>query len=363
MKFKKIRTKMLATFLPVIIVAMGLLTVISAYSCMNIVNSQISDTMEATLDAQSGSIDEYLNEVQSMAMTLSRTVGTTYQTMELSQYEDMLASVIMDNDMVLGSGIWFEPFVYDENEKYVGPYIFKDGDKVSVTYDYSNASYDYFSQEYYTLAKASTEPVITDPYFDATSNTIMSSCSMPIFRGKTYIGCVTVDIELSSIENVISGIRVGEGGSAFLLSGNGVYLAGADSTKIADNVSILEDENGSLAKAGSTIVSSESGESSYVALDGTEYNLYYSAIPSTGWHIVIQMPEAELMQPIVKLLYELAGIGVVALVICCVLVLLQVSSIANSIKKVQVFAQNLAQGDFTIRELTVKTSLEPWELR
>lgn len=358
MGFKRIRTKMLVTLLPVIISAMVILTVIAALSCVEIVNNQISETMEATLEAESGSIEDYLKVIQSMSMTISRTVGTTYKEMQLSEYESMLAAIIVDNDMVLGSGIWFEPYVYDKNERYIGPYIFKDGNGVSTTYEYSNASYDYFSQEYYTAAKASFEPVITDPYYDATSNTIMSSCTMPIYDGDSFIGCVTVDVELSSIEEVISKIKVGEEGTAFLVSENGVYLAGVDSQKITNNKSMLDDENKSLAKAGEEIVSLNNGETSYTDLDGRAYNLYYNSIPSTKWHIIIQIPKLELLQPIFQLLYKLIAVGIVALAVSCIIVLLQVSSIATSIRKVQIFAQNLAKGDFTIDTLKVKSKDE-----
>lgn len=358
MRFKKIRTKMLATLLPVIIAAMGILTAISALTSSDIVNEQISDTMEATLQAEAGSIEDYLKVVESMAMTVSRMVGTSYKEMDLSQYEKMLAAIISDNDMVLGSGIWFEPYVYDSNERYVGPYIFKDGAAISTTYDYSNAQYDYFSQEYYTLAKASKEPVITDPYYDATSDTIMSSCTMPVFDNSKFIGCVTVDVELSSIEQVISNIKVGDNGTAFLLSAGGTYLAGVDSKKITDAVSVLDDTNSSLAQAGSVIIGNKSGETEYTADDNVKYRLYYSSIPVTDWHIVIQMPETELTKSTYTLLGKLVTVCVVSLAICCIIVLLQVSSIAKSIKRVQIFAQNLAQGDFTIDKLQVKSKDE-----
>lgn len=358
MNFKRIRTKMLVALLPAIVIAMTALNLISSLSCTAIVNEQISDTMEATLDAEAGSIEDYLNAVQSMAMTISRTVGTTYKEMTLPQYESMLAAIIKDNDMVLGSGIWFEPYVYDKSERYVGPYIFKNGGSISTTYDYSNASYDYFSQEYYTLAQASVKPVITDPYYDATSNTIMSSCTMPILDRDKFIGCVTVDVELSSIERVISNIQIGDGGTAFLLSGNGVYLAGVDTKKITDNQSVLDEKNVSLAAAGKIIVASANGETNYTADDGTAYNLYFNSIPSTGWHIVIQMPKAELFQPIMRLLLRLSTVAAAAIAVCCIIVLWQVSSIAKSIKRVQMFAQNLAQGDFTIEALEVTSQDE-----
>lgn len=358
MNFKKIRTKMLVTILPIIAAAMIVLTTISAMSSADIVENLTSEKMEATLEAQAGTIEDYLRVVQSTAMSISRMVGTTYTEMELSQYENTLGAIIMDNEMVLGSGIWFEPFVYDKAEKFVGPYVYKDGNIVKTTYDYSNAEYDYFSQEYYTLAAASKTPVITDPYYDATSGTIMSSCSMPILDGNTYIGCVTVDVELSSIEKVVSEIKIGKSGTAFLLSDSGVYLAGVDNKKITDGQSVLEESNASLAKAGKKIVAEESGEAGYTAEDGTEYKLYYMMVPSTGWNVVIQIQEEEIMESTVQMIYTLVAVCVTALAICCVMVLLQVSSIAKSIGRVQVFAQSLAQGDFTIDTLKVKSKDE-----
>lgn len=330
----------MATLLPPIIVAMTTLAIVSLLACSKIVNEQISETMDASLSAEAETIEESLKVVESTAMTISRTVGASYRYTTLAQYEAMLASIIADNDMVLGSGIWFEPNVYDKNERYVGPYIYKDGASITTTYDYSNAEYDYFSQEYYTNAQGSREPIITDPYYDATSNTIMSSCSMAIYDGTKFIGCVTVDIELSSIEEVISGVHIGENGTAFLLSESGIYLAGVENEKIQNNLSILNDSNHSLATAGSTVLSQSNGETTYTDSDGTAYNLYYDVIPSTGWHIAIQMPQSELLQPLLTLFYKLALIAIAALIVCCVLVLLQVSSIAKSIR--QVLGRNCA---------------------
>lgn len=147
MKFKKISTRMLAFILPAIVLAMVVLTVISANSSRNIINRQIQSYMSSELRAQIGDIQEYLDIVSNTATTLSRSVGSTYLTTDLKTYEQMLSKVISDNDLVLGSGIWFEPYAYDSMQEYVGPYVYKDGAKNVVTYDYSNAGYDYFNQE------------------------------------------------------------------------------------------------------------------------------------------------------------------------------------------------------------------------
>lgn len=357
MKFKKIRTKMLAFILPVIILALTALTVISALSCSSMLSGQILEKMTASLNAESRAVTEYLNVVESTAATLSRTVSNTYKTLTLDEYADMLADVISDNDIVLGSGIWFEPYAYND-QKYVGPYIYKNGDSIDVTYDYSNAEYDYFSQEYYTLAKAADSPVITDPYYDPTSEVVMSSCTMPIFDQNKFVGCVTVDIELSSIQNVINSIVVGEGGFAMMVTSNGTFLAGVDEQKISEEANILDDPNTSLAAAGEKILANASGQTSYSSDNGTPYNLYYQEIPSTGWHLILCMPKAELFTPTLNLVIKLVLVGIAALLCSLLAVLIQVSSIAKNVQRVQVFAGSLAAGDFTIDPLMVRSADE-----
>lgn len=354
MKFKRIRTKMLALILPVIILSLAALTLISTLSCSSMLTEQIQKNMKTSLTAESSAVTEYLDVVESTATTLSRTVSNTYKSLTLTEYEDMLADVISDNDIVLGSGIWFEPYVYNK-EEYVGPYIYKNGDTIDVTYDYSNAEYDYFSQEYYTLAKASTTPVITDPYYDPTSGIVMSSCTMPIFDNDKFIGCVTVDIELSSIQNVINSIVVGEGGHAMLITSNGTYLAGVDEQKVSEGTSILDDPNNSLAAAGNAILANATGQTTFSADDGVPYNLYYQVIPSTGWYIILCMPQAELFTPTLNLVIKLVLVGIAALLCSLIAVLIQVSSIAKSVQRVQSFASSLATGNFTIDPLTVKS--------
>lgn len=358
MKFKKIRSKMLFFILPIIILALVVLTVISAYSCTGIMNEQIQNTMAEALDATTQEIDGALNIVESTADTISWTVASSYKSLTLPEYEKMLGDIIQRNDMVLGSGLWFEPNVYDSEEKYVGPYIYKDGDSIAVTYDYSNAEYDYFNQEYYTNAKSSDSPVITDPYYDETTDLIMSSCSTPIMSGNKYLGCATVDIELTSIRNAVDSIKIGETGSAILVTTSGVYIGGVTDEQIASGASILDESNASLAAAGKLILSSETGNTSYTDDNGDLYNLYYTTIPSTGWSIIIKISQAELFAPTLSLTIKLSIVGVIALIFCIFTVLVQVSAISRSVRRVQIFAGSLATGNFTIEPLTVQTEDE-----
>ena len=355
MKFRKIGTKMLAFIIPVIVIAMIILTALSAYSSKSIINDEIQVHMSSELQAQLGNIEEYLEVVSATATTLSRTVATTYQTTDLITYEKMLSQIINDNEIVLGSGIWFEPFVYDSLQEYTGPYVYKNGSENVVTYDYSNAEYDYMNQPYYTLAKTSKVAVITEPYYDPTSGMNMSSCSMPIIdEAGTFLGCVTVDIELGTIQNMVDSIKIGEGGSAILVGATGVYLGGVESELVENYGKITEDSNESLAKAGKIIMADVDGMTTYVK-DGNTYHLYYSTLSELGWKLMIQIPQTELNQPVSLLLVKLIIVCAIAVVFAILAVLLQVRSISNSLGTVKTLAKSLAIGDFTVEPLKIHT--------
>lgn len=352
---KRIEVKMLLGILPVVIVAMLILTIISANTSQDIINDTIGQQMKAELTANVNGIDNYLNVVKNTAENIAKVVGTTYEETQMPVYGKMLTDIIWDNELVLGSGIWFEPHVYDTAEEYIGPYWYKEGDDTLLTYDYSNAEYDYFTQEYYIRAKESKgEAIITDPYYDPTLQVIMASCSAPIYNESgAFIGALTVDMELSAIEKLVNAVQVGENGNAMLITKDGTYLSCDDVEKVASALSITEDANVLLAEAGKQIIKDGQGMTSYV--EGEEYyNLYYDTVPGVNWYLIIKIPQAELNATSVNLSIELGTVSIIALIICIIAVLVQVKTISFNLRKVKVFAESLAKGDFTIRTLKEK---------
>ena len=361
MNFKKISTRMLVRIVPVILIAMGVLTSVSMNSSKSIITEQIASSMEAELRAQDGAMGEYLDSVSDMATMFANIVETNYTTTDIKEYERILASVISENSIVQGSGIWFEPYVYDSEEKYMGPYVYKNGDSTATTYDYSNADYNYFEQEYYKMSVSAQEAQFTDPYYDETSNTIMSTCACPMIVNGKYIGCVTVDIGLETITNLIENIKVGQNGKAVLTTPEGVYLAGVDEDKIQKAIKITEDENASVATAGNEIVRNDNGMIS-CDVNGEQKNLYYATLDRTGWKLILEMPQAELNAPLNRLIKILSFVVFVTIIVACIVLWIHVTAIAKSVRKVRGFAGDLADGDFTIDALEIKSSDEIGEM-
>ncbi|MDD5936610.1 MAG: methyl-accepting chemotaxis protein, partial [Clostridiales bacterium] len=310
------------------------------------------------LKAQKNLSSMYLDEALVSSKILSDFIGNSYQITKMDTYLTSIEDMIQGNDFILGCGIWFEPNVYDKNEKYVGPYIYRDNNQLVTTYDYSNAAYDYLSQEYYIVAKDTKESAITDPYYDATMDKTISTCTTPIFDNNgTFIGCVTVDMELSNIQALIMNMEFGEGNEAELLTGSGTYIMSQDDTKVKNMESIINSKNASLAKAGEQLLSGNKGVVFYEN-EKKEYRLYYDTFDLTGWKLMISIPESDLAIPIKNLSIQLIVICVLSLIFVSVIIVLIARGISKKIKKVEELAKALSDGDFTTESLEINTEDE-----
>ena len=132
-KIRKISTKMILGIVPVLILSMLVLTFISEGTSQDIISNQINISMEAKLEANVNNINTYLDVVRGTAQNLASVVSASYQGTDMDVYGQMISDIIEENDLILGSGLWFEPNAYQAGEKYVGPYWYKEGDEIVIT--------------------------------------------------------------------------------------------------------------------------------------------------------------------------------------------------------------------------------------
>ncbi|MBO5623563.1 MAG: methyl-accepting chemotaxis protein, partial [Butyrivibrio sp.] len=362
MKKLSLRAKMLLCILPVMAIAMAGLTYVSANQISTTMQEMNTETMNATVIANANIVDGKLKIIKTSCVDIAQMISTSYRFVTMDNYKGTINKIIANNDSVLGSGIWFEPYVFDQNEMYVGPYWYKDGGNIVETYDYSNAEYDYFNQEYYLNAKSLSEgqAMITDPYYDPTTGIVMASCSAPIYDNGTYVGCVTVDMSLADIDGMVSSIKVGKTGTAILLDSKGTYVYCSDSEKVANGVLITNDDNPNLAAMGQDIMTRDSSSPQMGAFmeNGNNILLTFVTIPDVNWKLVIRMDIAELEEPVQAAGTKLAIICVIALIAGAVIIYIFVMSISKSINNVKAFAGSLASGDFTVNKIRTKSGDE-----
>lgn len=128
----------------------------------------------------------------------------------------------------------FEPYIYNTNMKYFGPYAYKDNGKPVYTDDYSKDSYNYLQYDWYKIGINTTKNIEwSDVYLDDVTKVTMITTTAPFYdKNKKFLGVTTADINLATIQNMINNVKVGQQGRAFLIDRNGFYIADKDSSKI-----------------------------------------------------------------------------------------------------------------------------------
>ncbi|MEW8955417.1 methyl-accepting chemotaxis protein [Clostridium sp.] len=361
MKFKNLRSRTLFSILPVIIVSMIIVTIISYFSSQNLINKEIESKMQNQLKASSEEIQKKLLKHQQITQSLSKTVETFYKTINEEDYINLLKNTVLTNEETLGIGVWYEPYKFNSNKKFFGPYAFRENGSAKYTADYSKDDSNYNQEEWYKIGVNSSKEVQwSRPYVDKVTNISMVTSSSPFYdENKNFMGVVTSDIELSTIKNMIEGIRIGDTGRAFLIDSSGTYLADKDQNKVMTK-SILEDENKSLKKLGEEVLKNKNGQSSFEE-NGEENIAYYVTIPNVDWAIGMYISKSELYGPVQSLLIKLVSVGILAVIMSIIAVILFARYLTNNISDVKTIAMSIAEGDLT-NTLEVKSQDEIGEM-
>ncbi len=348
-QFKSIKSTMLSIILPLVIVAMSILAILGYFYSKGIINDEISKKMNYQLDYVTENIEKRLSNHNQLALGLAKAVEASIEIGKEETYSSMIEKFTSTNEETFGSGIWLEAYVLNKNEKYFGPYAYKDNGKIVITMDYSNATYDYFQYDWYKGAKnIKNASIWSNPYYDETTDITMITTSVPLYNEKDeFIGVVTADTNLDSIQKMVQDTKVGKEGKSFLISEDGTYIADQDKQKIM-KLKILEDSNTSLRNIGKEMIKKEKGNGIYEDKNGKN-EIYYAKIPQTGWIVALTIPQKELYASLDTLLKNIIMIIMISLFIVITGIIIYTNSLSKNISILKETAQSIATGDFTIR--------------
>lgn len=298
--FKHIRTQFLSIIIPVVILSMMVTYLFSIYIGKNIIETGTKGRINAEQSAQTKRIEDELKMARAITEETAAMASQTYKYGDLKMYENTLQSIVASQSMMIGSGIWFEPYLFDSDKKYTGPYVYKEARNLIITYEYENVDYDYPSQAFYLLPKEQEKTIFTDVYYDKALDSYLVTCASPIFdENHNYIGCTTIDIELNFIKNIIEEYGKLHDGDSYILNKDGLYLAHSSEDFSKDEKNINFIDNISLQEAAKTILAHKTGVTSYQKNGETIY-LYYDTMKTWEWKIVYELPEKIMKAPLYR---------------------------------------------------------------
>ncbi len=341
MKLNSLTTKIIAAMLTTAIVIFSLQIYLNTQSYQKDLSKEVQSYLLAKLGSEIEKVNSDFLRIDQSAQGLSSLIAQSRDTeLNLRYIENLIDGV----NLTTGSGFWMEPYEYDENQEYYGPYVYKDNGTLVTTWDYSNREYDYFKYEWYQNGFMGEGSKWTEPYYDEISGITMMTYTTPIYNDGKVIGVTSIDIDLKDLQEYIRNISIGQNGKAYLISDEGNFIVNSDLDEQGINLS--DKEKSIFSDFSSMILENNQAELMMKRLNGKENFITYSSIGNTGLKLILTLPVSEL------------GIGqkAVKLIIISVLSLLLFILVLYYILKYLVikpvnitrnFTQIIANGDFT----------------
>jgi methyl-accepting chemotaxis protein len=360
------RSKSIKIFLLVTIVVLTVV-IFSAQTGFSALRfrANIVDEIGERLSFQAGEEAEKFFETIMMVGKCAELQAYNVATIGYQNSEQLLAvakKYVEENDLAYGSGIWLEPYVYDENTQYFGPYVSKENGKVDLTWVYSNADYDYFQYEWYKMGLNARENIAwSEPFLDEVTGIMMITSSSPIRIGDRVIGVASIDIGLDNLREYVKNIKVGKEGFAFVVTRDGYYLASKEPEKDMKQ-KIIEDDEKDVRAVGKEILESSDKDVRQVKFRGQDCFLSFAPIGNTGMKLVEILPQSEAFASLNNILKINLLILVCALIIFVFLFafILQ-RKVIDPLEVIMLDAQRVAGGDLSGYQMQVEEAEEDEE--
>ena len=188
----------------------------------------------------------------------------------------------------------------------------------AVELDYSNAefvvvesetdpndTYDPRTRPWYDGALATEGPAFTDPYVFFTSQTPGVTASVSVLDGEQLAGVVGVDIDLAQLSAFLSDLKLGDNGTAFIISSGGNVIALEDPDRITQDggdgfrlATVEEVGDPLLATTYKRLVpGGQLAEAEFFAVeDGkTTHHIFVAPIDQTDWFLGISLDEQDFL--------------------------------------------------------------------
>lgn len=280
-----------------------------------------------------------------------------------SEVEKYIVEVVRQtaatNEDIVGMAVLFEPYAFDEGIEDYSFYIStEDSDKDVVPYaEYST----YGSEEYYTKAAASLEPVFTGPYDDMGIK--MVTYSVPIMFNNEFKGVITADINITNFEKVYTENKTYPSRYVTILNENdNVVYDSEDVANVGANINEFIAEK-YLTKIKKNMEGTDTFEIVVKRSDGVKETCYYSPIivDNIKWWALTALENRDKNEALYKTLFLLGVLTVIALVVIISVMFYLLKKMLKPIDSVVQAAQSIADGNLDI-EIEVMSNDEIGQL-
>lgn len=326
--FNSIKTKMIVWVGLLLLFVCAGFAVASYYYSSNALTNQVRETLPLVAEQSAKVLDSRISgKISALELVASR-----YEIWDISaDVKDRV--LILYEEASRGKHRWMgivtkEGILYPTN-----------GDSMDV----SNS--DYFKRS------IKGEKVVTEPFVDKKSNSLMMVYSVPISYNGEITGVLVAARDGYELCDFIKDITVGESGKSFIIDRNGTTVANIEKYYVLEKYNVFEQVKSdvtlqSLANIAEKMIKGESSAGEYKD-GGLDKYLGYAPVGNTGWSIGVDVPKSEVLAQLNSLKVSIATMSVVFVLFGLIFAFIISGTIAKPVKSAVEHLNIVSSGDFT----------------
>lgn len=281
------------------------------------------------------------------------------------KYVDALAqnTIIVDTKIPLDQKIAF----FEAEAKRTGyrRFCYADINGNSIDLDKEKTKVNISERDYFKETKKG-KPAASDLIISKVTNDAIIVFAAPVYVGGQQVGVLYGERDGISFCDIISKIKFGETGYAYMINNEGVTVANKNKELVLNQDNIIENAKSDKSLQEFSELSQNKilkrevdiGEYTY---NGIRKSVGFSPIEGTPWIMVLGVENSEILNEVNTLRNILILLCLATIIIGALITYFVSSSIVKPIKKITVAAQQIADGQFDI-ELSVNSRDEVGQL-
>jgi methyl-accepting chemotaxis protein len=316
---QSIRSKLIISFLFLLIVPLAISNYISYNSVKTTMDGEISNSAQNSMNTVNQSIDQYINAQKQNISFLSSAIDAA----SIVDNQDKKTRTLLSKIQGVSTNVE-QTFVGTENGSFINyPTSFK-----------NPPGYDPRQRPWYQEAmKQKGKVFITAPYVSKSSKKMVVTVCEATKDGK---GVVAVNLKLNAITNMLSSIKIGKSGYLELVDQNNAYISSPNN------------KAGSTAKdkVFNNIQQKDNGEVT-TTIQGDQKFVLFNTNKETGWKVIGMLSGSEVTNAVHPILYRTLLVLIIALILGGLIIYFVIRSIISPIKLLIRSAEKVSEGDLS----------------
>jgi methyl-accepting chemotaxis protein len=359
---RTIRTRLLLQVLPVVALAIVVLTVLAIRASSSAQEKAVYGEMTQLIGKEAARFDGQAEANQTTAHSIAASFeGATG--IDRPTGRRVLERFVRRNPNVFGLWAGFEPGAFDGNDAAfkgdplgdnAGRFAYwwsrPEGRLSGRSFTDASSTVRWDADDYYAVPLKRNADFVAEPYVDGV---MMTSYTSPI-RGANGrpIGVAGVDVALDTLAKQAKGVSVLDTGYAFVVSNSGSLVTSPNAKWLGTKtLAGLAKEKG--APELNTIAAGiKAGRRGHVTttdpINGKRSVLFYAPVTNGGWGFVASAPEGEILASVHALRTKLIVVGLIALLLVGAAVAFVATRIGRPVQQVAEAAESIAQGDLDV---------------